>query len=221
MSEKRKLNCYIIKDLLPLYCDHLLSDESKADLELHLANCTDCRNCYEQMSGGDEEMHFDQLAAIEPLKKIRRRNRLKITGAVIATLILVTIAFFYLFIGITPVKSDELDVTYQGKNATIEGEDENGTTVEVNSYRLEFEFVLKGDKVMNTRGEKDSSDDKELSFYSVYRLPFDDRGKHPNEFAYGIEQSEPFDDHDRLVIHYRDKEVTYNLKELAEECGIQ
>lgn len=220
MSEKRNLNCYIIKDLLPLYCDHLLSDESKADLELHLANCADCRSSYEQMSEGDEEMQSDQLAAIEPLKKVRWRNRLKITGAVIATLIVVTIAFFYLFVGITPVKSDEMDVTYRGENVTIEGEDENGTTVGVNGYRLEFKFVLQEGKVMNTRGEK-NSDDKELSFYSVYRLPMDDRGKYPNEFTYGIEQSEPFDDHDRLVVHYRDKEVTYNLKELAEECGIQ
>ena len=37
-------NCDIVKDLLPLYKENLLSEESKTFVEDHLKSCTDCEN---------------------------------------------------------------------------------------------------------------------------------------------------------------------------------
>ena len=38
------MKCAIIKDLLPVYCDGLASDETKEEVEKHLAECDECRN---------------------------------------------------------------------------------------------------------------------------------------------------------------------------------
>ena len=36
------MNCKIIQDLLPLYCDRVCSEESAQLVEEHLAGCGDC-----------------------------------------------------------------------------------------------------------------------------------------------------------------------------------
>lgn len=37
------MNCHIIKDLLPLYCDKICGDETAKAVEEHLKGCLDCR----------------------------------------------------------------------------------------------------------------------------------------------------------------------------------
>ena len=39
-----ELKCHIVRDLLPLYNDDLLSEESRAEVEQHLKTCEDCAN---------------------------------------------------------------------------------------------------------------------------------------------------------------------------------
>ena len=39
---ERELACEIVKDLLPLYVDEMVSDVSKKSIESHLENCTEC-----------------------------------------------------------------------------------------------------------------------------------------------------------------------------------
>lgn len=45
-----RINCNIIKDLLPSYIDDLCSTESKQLVEEHFKECTDCKKLYEQAS---------------------------------------------------------------------------------------------------------------------------------------------------------------------------
>lgn len=45
-----RINCNIIKDLLPSYIDELCSTESKQLIEEHFEECTDCKNLYEKAS---------------------------------------------------------------------------------------------------------------------------------------------------------------------------
>ena len=45
-----KLNCEIIKDLLPLYCDKVCSSASKTAVEEHLAECGECKAIYMNLS---------------------------------------------------------------------------------------------------------------------------------------------------------------------------
>ena len=44
-----KTNCDIIRDLLPLYAEHITSEASNALVEEHLAECEACRAELEQM----------------------------------------------------------------------------------------------------------------------------------------------------------------------------
>ena len=44
-----KIHCNIAKDLMPLYIDDVLSEESKAAVEEHLTGCEDCRDYYRRM----------------------------------------------------------------------------------------------------------------------------------------------------------------------------
>ena len=44
-----KTNCDIIRDLLPLYAEHITSEATNALVEEHLAECEACRAELEQM----------------------------------------------------------------------------------------------------------------------------------------------------------------------------
>ena len=39
-------NCNIVKDLIPLYKENLLSEESKTFVEDHLKSCPECENLF-------------------------------------------------------------------------------------------------------------------------------------------------------------------------------
>ena len=41
-----KTNCDIIRDLLPLYAEHITSEASNALVEEHLAECEACRHAH-------------------------------------------------------------------------------------------------------------------------------------------------------------------------------
>lgn len=42
-----KLDCYIVRDLLPNYIDKLTSISTNKDIAEHLDNCENCRNKFE------------------------------------------------------------------------------------------------------------------------------------------------------------------------------
>ena len=46
----RELTCDIVKDLLPLYVDGMVSDVSKKSIENHLENCSECSEVYKDMA---------------------------------------------------------------------------------------------------------------------------------------------------------------------------
>lgn len=46
-----EIKCSVIEDLLPLYVDEVVSDDTKELVEAHLKTCECCRQEYEQMKG--------------------------------------------------------------------------------------------------------------------------------------------------------------------------
>lgn len=50
-----KLNCNVIKDLLPLYADQICSEESRGLVEEHLAECQDCTVLLRRMKNEEVE----------------------------------------------------------------------------------------------------------------------------------------------------------------------
>ena len=57
-----KLNCNVIKDLLPLYADQICSEESRGLVEEHLTDCTDCSALLRQMRNEEMENSLETEA---------------------------------------------------------------------------------------------------------------------------------------------------------------
>lgn len=97
-----KFSCNLIRDLIPLYCDEICSEESRKAVEEHMEECQECREfCYEmkqaalvQESIRDKSYEDQQIAS---MKKIRKKWKKKnfafgtigiIIGSVIAGVVL-------------------------------------------------------------------------------------------------------------------------------------
>ena len=102
---KNDLTCEVVQDLLPSYVDGLTSDVSNQAVEQHLKTCENCRNLYsemrEPMNGEDVSDINDgqkadprKLSEIDYLKKIRKKNRMRILAAVLIVVIAVGVAFW-------------------------------------------------------------------------------------------------------------------------------
>ena len=44
-----KFSCDTVRDMLPLYVDHIVSNDTRTIVEEHLASCDSCRKEYENM----------------------------------------------------------------------------------------------------------------------------------------------------------------------------
>ncbi len=51
-----KINCNVIQDILTLYIDDSVSDDTKALVEEHLQNCEGCRRLYNELTGASCEI---------------------------------------------------------------------------------------------------------------------------------------------------------------------
>lgn len=69
------MKCEIIRDLLPVYCDGLASEETRTEVENHLANCEECQETYKLMKNSVPEIPKPD---IQPMKKIKRSLRLRL-----------------------------------------------------------------------------------------------------------------------------------------------
>ena len=66
--------CGLVQDLLPLYAEEMCSEESRALVTEHLAECADCRGVLEKMGKKLTVRPDDDVAM---MKRIRRRLRIE------------------------------------------------------------------------------------------------------------------------------------------------
>lgn len=76
-------DCQIVKDLIPLYVEDLVSDESKELVEAHIITCKDCNNFYERIkkdySGGSSEKPNDIQLHEGIMKMMKYTSTLKLS----------------------------------------------------------------------------------------------------------------------------------------------
>ena len=91
-----KISCNVIEDLLPLYIDEMVSEDSRQLVEEHLKGCQSCQRILEEMKQenrlGEGQQNDRHKKEMEPLKKIRRKIRRKRIAAVLTAVILVAAA---------------------------------------------------------------------------------------------------------------------------------
>ena len=81
----KKLPCYIVSDLLPLYQDDILSEQTKTDIDKHLNECEECKKKLVEMETQIDVQNTNIELKSNPLKKVRFYQKiLTVLGAVIA-----------------------------------------------------------------------------------------------------------------------------------------
>lgn len=90
------ISCSIIKDLLPLYADGLLSTESAQIVQAHLSTCPDCCQEYEALV---KTLHLPtavniQAESAHTIKNFQKRQQRQKHQAIFATALVVTLAIF-------------------------------------------------------------------------------------------------------------------------------
>ncbi len=87
-----KLNCNVIRDLLPLYADQICSEESRELVEEHLAECEDCSTLLRQMHNRELETHL-KVEAEDVLRHQASlfKRKSAVVGGVIAGIFMIPI----------------------------------------------------------------------------------------------------------------------------------
>lgn len=92
------MNCQIIRDLLPLYCDDVCSRESRQAVEEHLAVCPDCQRVFQGMRREKAVVPFptdgkEEARVLETVKRRFSRQRVKavIAAAAVTVLLIATL----------------------------------------------------------------------------------------------------------------------------------
>ena len=81
----KEIPCYVISDLLPLYQDDILSEQTKKDIDRHLSGCEECRKKLLAMKMQIDVQSTDVELKSNPLKKVKfYQKMLTALGAVIA-----------------------------------------------------------------------------------------------------------------------------------------
>lgn len=81
-----KIKCNVVRDLLPLYVDDVVSEESRELVDEHMKACGECRDYCRALRESEKPIPREEFSGeLEPLKKIKRRNILnKIALVVVA-----------------------------------------------------------------------------------------------------------------------------------------
>lgn len=87
-----KIDCEIIRDLLPLYVEGIASEKSKEAVEEHLEECGECRKAYEKMREPGPQVHYGTEPAKSFKKYVKKNKRKLIAKTAILTAVVVLAA---------------------------------------------------------------------------------------------------------------------------------
>lgn len=91
-----KVTCDVIKDLLPLYAEGLVSNDTKTLIEEHLSTCS---NCKKQLNSIQNSKQIPIDTNIEPLKKVKKKlfqkqiQTIALTITLVLTIVIISIAY--------------------------------------------------------------------------------------------------------------------------------
>ena len=99
-----KIPCAIINDLLPLYLDSELSEETQQFVTEHLQQCQKCQACRESLEPGKETLDLSDIAETLPATStfkgwIGRVRRLVVSGLGVTLLLVILVAIVSFSLG--------------------------------------------------------------------------------------------------------------------------
>lgn len=133
------LSCEIVRDLLPSYIDHVLSDVSVQAVEEHIKECEACAKILADMRLPEEEVQekLQQEREINYLKKVKRRHRLVVCCILLVAVLLAVPAVGFIravyFWDVLIVM--DYDMTVSEDQVVIKGEVPEGHTVKESNFK--------------------------------------------------------------------------------------
>ena len=102
------INCAIVKDLLPLYADSVLSKESQELVREHLESCKNCKREFANMRSeiikpqpGNEDIKIKVMKSAN--RKIFRQKMMAAAASCLLVMVIAIIGIYFLFHHVTPV----------------------------------------------------------------------------------------------------------------------
>ena len=124
-KENRRLDCEIVRDLLPLYYDGVVSEKTSATIKEHLDCCPDCRKEYDELST-DLPIEVSEPSTknifMDMMRHQKRKHLLITVFAIITACALLVAAYFgQMQLLIADVPNDEITVHSAYRYETDEG----------------------------------------------------------------------------------------------------
>lgn len=161
-----KVSCDIINDILPLYLDDVVSEDTKHMVEEHLSDCKDCAIKAERMKWDlEKEMkerteEAEKQALLSAKKKLRnKRITITVISVIAASIVIISAVFLLNFIRI-PLKYDEdrFNVSFRYEYETM-------------CMYLEYTGRMSGYNLIGYMDEPNTK--KEKMYIEVYVTPWD------------------------------------------------
>lgn len=206
-----KLNCEVIRDLLPSYIDGLTSQESNRLVEEHLEGCAECREYLKEMQAdlSAEAAVEKNKKAIRPFGKLNRRIKQRIVASAGAA-VLICVALF------------GGGAWYYGRTWIADSSDVK-MSVEASGSIATLRFTPQEDRTLYVE-----ADENTIVITEGYRNPLKKVYQKSAYYGYtfidentvmGLNgKSTKIDEDDVLTIRYKDKTETISMQELAKEA---
>lgn len=147
-----KKECSVVRDLLPLYLENMVSEDTAIFVKEHLENCFDCTAEFERLKSGkqiDEEKILQRKHDAEVIKAVSR----KITKRIFKAVAVVCLVFVVLFSTVLFYTSIDYPVTKD--NISLSTKTDNGYTYIIleTAAGKSLQFDSKTEEILNDQNE--------------------------------------------------------------------
>ena len=220
--------CSIVRDILPLYIEDMVSDDTATFVEEHLKNCSECQKELAKFKVATEIeivsketvlTHQEEAAPLKTLKrKLRRRQIISMLLSFIIAAVFIGSAAFVLFVRGTPAGSENIKVETEIQPSETGYLNQEFVIHITQMYDEPISVSVKDVYQTDESGKYvyDEYGHKILSGFeiTVREIPF---GNDPNNFTMGYKYDKetiPGDDFDiTFTVKFKDTVVVYSVVE--------
>lgn len=130
-----KNECNIIRDILPLYAENMVSSDTAAFVEEHLKSCESCRKEYERTKAPQPTQEISDAA---PLLKLRRKMKVK----KIQTIALTAVFVITLLVSAFAVLDAPIYLPYSEELITAEPVGDSGLRITFDETVTDFDYTI-------------------------------------------------------------------------------
>ena len=144
-----RITCDVVRDLIPLYVDDVLSEDSRKIVEEHINECTDCKKYCSNLKEGTMQLSEKSRHDQEMIKSISREISRKRTMAVaLAVVIVVFIAAAVLFGTVDGMRQEMVSGEFSAESSV------SADIIELHNKEIELKkqiFALDKDNFVDIR----------------------------------------------------------------------